>query len=244
MRSVRRKLNGQRAGDVILAPGITDYRRRVQYQTYDITPLLRSGENVLTVQLADGWYRGSTGAWGLRNQYGTETKLLAQLEITHTDGHVQTVCTDESWEWSNDGPYPLCGQQGWGSSGCRLCTQLQRKGKGDGASGHPSASDNVAVREHERLHAQLLRTPAGKTVLDFGQNIAGYAAFTLTARAGQTVTLRFGEMLDENGEFTQKNIQLSETSLPRPCSRSSIPARMAQTHIKPRLRFSASAMCW
>ncbi len=210
------KLNGQRAGDVILAPGITDYRRRVQYQTYDITPLLRSGENVLTVQLADGWYRGSTGAWGLRNQYGTETKLLAQLEITHTDGHVQTVCTDESWEWSNDGPIRFADNKDGEVVDAGCVPSYNGKAKATAHPVTPSASDNVAVREHERLHAQLLRTPAGKTVLDFGQNIAGYAAFTLTARAGQTVTLRFGEMLDENGEFTQKNIQLSRNKFTTP----------------------------
>ena len=80
------RLNGEKAGNFVLAPGITDYRKRVQYQTYDVTELLREGENVLTVQLADGWYRGSTGAWGIRSQYGTVTKFLAQLELTHADG--------------------------------------------------------------------------------------------------------------------------------------------------------------
>ena len=97
-------LNGRRVGDFILAPGITDYNKRIQYQTYDITDLLKTGENVLAVQMADGWYRGSTGAWGLKNQYGTETALLCQLEITGEDGKIQAVCSDETWEWCNDGP--------------------------------------------------------------------------------------------------------------------------------------------
>ncbi|MBQ6256219.1 MAG: alpha-L-rhamnosidase N-terminal domain-containing protein, partial [Clostridia bacterium] len=52
------ELNGRRVGDFILAPGITDYNKRMQYQTYDVTDLLHEGDNVLTVQLADGWYRG------------------------------------------------------------------------------------------------------------------------------------------------------------------------------------------
>lgn len=97
-------INGQRVGDFVRAPGITDYRKRIQYQIYDVTTLLQDGKNALTVQLADGWYRGSCGAWGLKNQYGTETKLLAQLELTHTDGSVQTVATDAGWDWLNDGP--------------------------------------------------------------------------------------------------------------------------------------------
>lgn len=86
-----------------LAPGITEYRKRIQYQTYDVTALLHEGSNVLCAELADGWYRGSVGAWGLKNQYGTETKLLAQLEIKYTDGTAQTVISDGSWLWSNDG---------------------------------------------------------------------------------------------------------------------------------------------
>lgn len=79
-------LNGSRVGDFVLAPGHTDYRKRVQYQTYDVTALLKNGQNTLTAELADGWYRGSCGAWGLKNQYGKQTKLLVQLEIEKTDG--------------------------------------------------------------------------------------------------------------------------------------------------------------
>ena len=98
------KLDGRKIGDICLAPGHMDYRKRVQYQTYDMTDMLRKGEHTLTVQLADGWYRGSIGAWGIRNQYGTETKLLAQLEITYEDGGYDAIMSDESWDWSNDGP--------------------------------------------------------------------------------------------------------------------------------------------
>ena len=79
------KINGKKIGDFILAPGITDYRKRIQYQTVDVTDLLKEGDNELFFMLADGWYRGSVGAWGMRNYYGSETKLLAQIEITYED---------------------------------------------------------------------------------------------------------------------------------------------------------------
>ena len=181
-------INGQRAGDFVRAPGITDYRKRIQYQIYDVTTLLQDGENALTVQLADGWYRGSCGAWGLKNQYGTETKLLAQLELTHTDGSVQTVATDAGWDWSNDGPIRFADNK-------------------DG---------EVVYANNERLKAKRITTPSGKTVLNFGQNIAGYAEFTVTAHIGQKIKLRFGELLDENGEFTQKNIQCSSKKITTP----------------------------
>lgn len=72
-------LNGGRIGDFVLAPGITDYKVRLQYQTYDVTEQLKTGVNTLDFALADGWYRGSAGAGGLTCEYGVETKLLAQL---------------------------------------------------------------------------------------------------------------------------------------------------------------------
>ena len=210
------KLNGQRVGDFVRAPGITDYRKRVQYQTYDVTDLLQNGENTLTVQLADGWYRGSCGAWGLKNQYGTETKLLAQLELTHVDGSVQTIVTDESWDWSNDGPIRFADNKDGEIVDARKEPTYSGKAKVSSHPVTPTASNNVPVTEHERLKAELITTPSGKTVLDFGQNIAGYAEFTVTAHAGQEIKLRFGELLDENGEFTQKNIQCSSKRITTP----------------------------
>ncbi|MGN0574224.1 MAG: alpha-L-rhamnosidase N-terminal domain-containing protein, partial [Acutalibacteraceae bacterium] len=97
------RINGEKAGDFCLAPGITDYTKRIQYQTYDVKDLIKSGENEITVELADGWYRGSVGAWGLKQEYGFETKFIAQLEIAYADGTVKTEITDEKWQWSNDG---------------------------------------------------------------------------------------------------------------------------------------------
>ena len=79
------RIDSRKVGNFCLAPGITDYRKRVQYQTYDVTDMVGKGSHRLTIWLADGWYRGSTGAWGLRNQYGTETKLLAQLELFYEE---------------------------------------------------------------------------------------------------------------------------------------------------------------
>ena len=226
------KLNGQRIGDFILAPGITDYRKRVQYQTYDVTKLLQSGENALTVQLADGWYRGSTGAWGLKNQYGTETKLLAQLEIMHTDGSVQTIITDESWDWSNDGPIRFADNKDGEVVNASNVPSYLGKAKITSHPVTPTASNNVPVTEHERLKPVCITTPSGKTVLDFGQNIAGYAEFTVTAHAGQKIKLRFGELLDADGEFTQKNIQCSNKKITTPLQQVIYTCTEGENHYK------------
>lgn len=201
------RLNGARIGDFVLAPGHTDYKKRIQCQAYDVLSLLKQGKNALTFELADGWYRGSCGAWGIRNQYGVETKLLAQLELTLTDGTTRTIDTDGTWEWSNDGPVRFADNKDGEVVNASYVPTYGRRARETACTVVPTASNNVPVTEHERFAPTLITTPSGKKVLDFGQNIAGYVEFSLTAKQGQRVLLRFGEMLDENGEFTQKNIQ-------------------------------------
>ena len=201
------KLDGQRIGNFVLAPGHTDYRKRVQYQTYDVTDMLGTGDHSLTVMLADGWYRGSCGAWGIRNQYGTETKLLAQLEITYTDGQRETVFTDESWDWSNDGPIRFADNKDGEVVNANREPSYSGKAKETSHRIIPTASNNVPVTEHEHFTPAISKAPNGKWLLDFGQNIAGYICLQLQAKEGQRLTFRFGELLDEAGNLTQKNIQ-------------------------------------
>ena len=200
-------INGERVGKFVLAPGHTDYTKRIQYQTYDVTSLVKEGENALCVWLADGWYRGSCGAWGLRNQYGTQTKLMARLELFDKTGACTVVTTDRHWEWSDDGPIRFADNKDGEIVDARMAPSYRGHAWERKNAVLPTASDNVAVTEHETFRPTLIRTPAGKRVLDFGQNIAGYVRFAFRAKAGQKIRLRFGEMLDAAGEFTQKNIQ-------------------------------------
>ena len=201
-------VNGKRVGDFVLAPGHTDYTKRIQLQTYDVTELLKNGENAITVELADGWYRGSCGAWGLRNQYGTQTKLYAQLEVTDKSGNKAVIGTDKTWAWSDDGEIRFADNKDG-----EIIEAWRTPSYGGFANETkcditPVSSNNVPVTEHERFSVQkVIPTPVGAKVLDFGQNIAGYIAFSVNAKKGQKIKLRFGEMFDENGEFTQKNFQ-------------------------------------
>lgn len=226
------RLNGSRIGDFILAPGITDYRKRVQYQTYDVTDLIKGGENTLTFQLADGWYRGSVGAWGLRNQYGTVTKLLAQLELTLKDGSIKNFSTDENWNWSNDGPIRFADHKDGEIIDASLTPGYNDRVRITTHDVIPSASNNVPITEHERLIPVIHKTPSGKILLDFGQNIAGYVEFTVQAKKGQRIFLRFGEMLDENGEFTQKNIQCSNKKKTTPLQQVEYLCKDGKNHYK------------
>lgn len=201
-------INGRRAGNFVLAPGHTDYTKRIQYQTYDVTSLIKEGENALTCELADGWYRGSCGAWGLKNQYGTQTKLLLQLEVYGADGSCTRICSDESWQWSNDGPVRFADNKDGEIVEASRTPSYGGRAKLAKCKVVPVSSDNVPLTEHEKFSSPgLIVTPEGKKVLDFGQNIAGYVQFTLRAAAGRKLKLRFGELLDDRGEFTQKNIQ-------------------------------------
>ncbi len=204
------RLCGEKIGSFCLAPGYTDYRKRVQYQTYDVTELLRQGENELTAYLADGWYRGSTGAWGLTYQYGRETKLLLQLTVSYTDGTAETVGTDSSWDWSNDGPIRFADNKDGEIVEAWRVPSFAGKAKETRHSVVPSASNNVPVTEHETCKPAISTAPNGKLLLDFGQNLAGYVSFSVEAKQGQRMLWRFGEMLDESGNLTLRNIQQSD----------------------------------
>ena len=196
-------LNGQRVGDFVLAPGTDDYRRRLQVQTYDVSALLKEGENELRVVLGDGWYRGNVGVDGLNNYYGSDLALLCQLEI---DGKTALV-SDESWEASQSGPIRQNDMQLGEGYDARMEDVSHWHGVQSADFGFDTlcGSDSVPIREQERFTGSLLTTPNGETVIDFGQNLAGYTELRVNARAGQKITLWHGETLDENGNFTQAN---------------------------------------
>ena len=212
-------INGKRVGRFHMAPGYTDYRKRVQYQTYDVMNLLGEGENELTVQLADGWYRGACGAWGLRNQYGKETKLLAQLEVIYQDGTKTIIGTDRTWAWSNDGSIRFADNKDGEIVEAFRMPSYTGSAKETTHPVVPTASNNVPVTAHEAFHPIITTAPNGKKLLDFGQNIAGYVRFRVSACRGQTMVWRFGELLDADGNLTLKNIQCSNQKITTPLQR-------------------------
>lgn len=208
------RLNGARVGDMVFAPGSTDYQKRIQYQTYDVTALIRGGVNVMTAELADGWYRGSNGGKGRTNTFGTVTKLLLQLELYDAEGRVSRICTDGSWAWSSDGPIRFADLKDGERVDARKSPTYSKKAKPVRCKANLTASDNVLVKEHERFSPEeLIITPSGKKVLKFPQNLSGYLSFRLSARAGQRIRIRLGEMM-KDGELSQKNIQMVHRGVP------------------------------
>ncbi len=198
-------LNGQRVGDFVLAPGTSTYDKRLFYQTYDVTEMLKEGENQVQVILGDGWYRSCSGVDGDRNLYGEDVALYFQLEV---DGRVVCV-SDESWEASQNGPIRQADMQ----QGEVVDARLEEIGAYHGVKvvklgvENLNCSNCVPIVEAERFPGRLFQTPNGETVIDYGQNLAGYVEFTVNAHGGDRIVLTHGEALDENGNFTAENFQ-------------------------------------
>ncbi|KAF5001974.1 hypothetical protein FDECE_10776 [Fusarium decemcellulare] len=209
------ELNGKRVGDYFLAPGWNCYDAQLNYQTYDVTKLLSSTQNCLGVRVAEGWFVGRLGfEGGRRNHWGSRTTLLAQLEVQLQDGTTYTVGTDDTWKVTR-GPIQQAeiydGERydataeipGWSSPGV---------GSGDWKTVDvlPPIAETVdltagfsePVRRIESVKPiELITTPSGKTVLDFGQNLVGYVRIkSVKGARGHAVTLSHAEVL-ENGEL-------------------------------------------
>lgn len=227
------KINDSRVGDQVLTPGFTDMERRRQYQTYDVTHLLTAGKNAIGVSLADGWARGRLGFSGKRNQFSTEIALWALLILTYPDGEKTVFVTDQSWKTTKNGPCRLSDLRdgeiydarmeidGWSSAGFDDSTWEPVHLKD--YSGIIEGTKGLPVREVRRLKGKLLDTPDGRTVIDFGENIAGYVEFCVSGKAGDEVKLVHGEVLDKAGNFTMRNFHFEGTpEMPIYCTKQEI----------------------
>jgi len=216
-------INGSRVGDRVLAPEWTDYLSRVQYQAYDVTEFLCSGENVIGAMLGDGWYIGNTGFFFVKPRiYGANRRLLVQLEVEFDDKTTEHVCSDGMWKIWEDGPirradhflgeiYDIRKEiPGWNSPGYDD-TGWNPVIIDDAANVHLVAQMNEPIRileEIEPISSKELKP--GTFLYDLGQNIAGWCKVRLDGMicdANATVTLRHGEMLDLDGSLFTANLK-------------------------------------
>ncbi len=218
-----RLLNGARVGNQLLTLGGRVDDCRLQYQTYDVTDAVQSGDNAIGVTLADGWYRGFLGFRNSRNLYGDQLGLILQLRIEYADGRVEHVVSDETWHAATG---PLLSADIY--NGETYDARLERIGwskTGYDDSGWQGVK--VLPRDVETLVAPLgppvrridevkpisiFQTPAGETVVDFGQNLVGWVRLRVQGEAGQTVTLRHAEVLDKDGNFYTDNLRTAEAT--------------------------------
>ena len=210
-------MNGKRIGDFIFAPGFTDPRKRLQYQTYDVTDLIEEGKNEITVLLGDGYFRGSSGSKGRVNTYGKKTGFLFQLELSYEDGNESTIISDSSFSWSNDGEIRFADMKDGERVDARMKPSFSGKAVEEEWKYHLSSSDNVSVKEREHFRAiRMTKTESGKTLFEFPQNLSGYISFKVQAKEGEKIHIQLGEMLDEKGELSLKNIQCIHKGKPSP----------------------------
>ena len=202
-------INGQRVSNDVLTPGWTAYHKRLQVQTWDVTPLL-AAENEITVLLGKGWYRSPLQGWRDNNIQTEMMKrpaaITAELTLTYQDGTTDTILTDESWTASEspirfselyDGEVYDATFSPAECPGAVLC---------DGPTETLIPQEGVPIRQQERLPAaRMFITPKGERVIDFGQEITGFLEVTADACAGDVVDVSFAEVLDKEGNFYTDN---------------------------------------
>lgn len=210
-------VNGQRVGDHQMAPGWTSYHHRVQYQTYDVTSLLQAGQNVIAVEVAEGWYAGRL-LWiaGLRNLYGDKPGFIAQLEIHGKEKNMLQIVSDQSWVCHPSPRLSASIYDGEAYDARELLpawTTLDLKED-------DTKWSNASVLEFDFANVQLVATDAppvritetvrpinvstsrsGKTLVDFGQNLVGRVEIRgVQKEEGHSVKIRHAEVL-EDGEL-------------------------------------------
>jgi alpha-L-rhamnosidase len=217
-------LNGKRVGDDVLAPGWTDYRERVEYQTYDVTANILPGANLLGALLAPGWYSTPLKWYQQPNNYGlTPPALLAQLRIEHADGSVQWIATDGEWKarqsdilkaeiYDGETRDARRSQPGWDTAG------FDEAGWSHAAAIDPKpliieAQDFQPIRVDRVLVAKsMTMEKPGVYLYDFGQNLAGVERIRVQGPAGTDVQVRVGEGTNADGTLYTENLRTAKAT--------------------------------
>lgn len=217
-------LNGRRVGDHLLAPEWTDYRQRVQYQTYDVTKQVQGGDNTVTALIGDGWYAGKIGLTMIvpggppRAIYGRQPALLLRLDIERSDGTTQTIVSDGTWESTLAGPVRVgdlldgetydAQRTAPGADPTRVADGWQAVAVRTAPTAKLVAQPNEPIGVTGELTPVAITTPKPDIhIFDLGQNMVGWCRLTTQGPAGTTVTLRHGEMLNPDGTLYTTNLR-------------------------------------
>lgn len=215
-------INGQRIGDHLLAPEWTSYRKRLQYQAYDVTEVVRAGTNAIGAFVGAGWYVGRIGFIRHRHIYGTRPQFLLHLRMELADGTSRTVVSDGSWKMTTDGPILsadlLDGEHydaqkemtGWDTP--EFDDTNWKPVRADEGLGSESLvwQRNEPIRIIRELKPVGVSQPKpGVYVFDMGQNMVGWCKIRVKGSTGTTVQLRHAEMLNEDGTIYTANLRSS-----------------------------------
>jgi alpha-L-rhamnosidase len=215
------RINGQRVGDHLLAPEWTFYPKHIQYQTYDVTGLLREGDNAVGALLAGGWWAGPLMA--KPSMENPQLCLRMRLDVEKADGSTQTIVTDPSWSATANTPILRSGiyfgesydatreQPGWDRPGFAASGWSPAKklsGQHDVDKAQLVAQCNEPIRVLKELSPVKMTEPKpGVYVFDMGQNMVGWCRVKLNTLAGTKITLRHAEMLNDDGTIYRANLR-------------------------------------
>src|ERR1022692_567405 len=215
-------LNGARLGKDLLTPDWTDYRKRVLYQTYDITKSIARGTNAIGVILGDGWYGSGLGWNGLRFNFGPPPlRFIAQVEIEYVDGQHQTIATDGTWKTSASAVLrselytgetydARLEQPGWDTAIFQDAAWTAAA-ISDAPPAVVSSQMSPTIQVTENILPKSVASPApGVFIFDMGQNLVGWAGLKASGPAGTKIRLRFAEILKPDGNIYRDNLRAAE----------------------------------
>jgi alpha-L-rhamnosidase len=220
--SYRMFLNGRRVGVDVLTPDFTDYRKRVLYQSYDVTNLLTRGKNIVGALLGDGWY-GSPLTWAGIHFFPAPDRLLAQLELNYSDGTHETIATDQSWKaaaspivkssiYGGEIYDARLEQPGWLNTGFDD-SQWESAVVLDPPSIAVSSQLTAPARVVATLDAKKITPLANGTyIFDMGQNMVGWTTLRVRGTSGTKVQLRFAEILNPDGTIYTANLRNADAT--------------------------------
>ena len=208
------KINGVRVGEDYMAPGWTVYGKRLQYFTYDVGEMLQGGCEIV-VGVGNGWYSSRGGFPSTKDgMYGKFPALIAALEIEYKNGKTDVVVTDETWQTAKS----ECTFTGIYDGEIYDATVVPVYENSVEILDYDKSVliplEGVPTRETERVAVkEIITTPKGECVLDFGQEVTGTIEFTLNAKGGETVRILHGEVLDKDGNFYNDNYRTARSEI-------------------------------
>ncbi|MDO5423729.1 MAG: glycoside hydrolase family 78 protein [Eubacteriales bacterium] len=205
-------VNGWRVENDFMAPGWTSYRKRLQYQFYDITDFLRE-ENEVAITVGNGWYKGILGFDCKPNRYGDRVAALAEIHILYEDGSRDVVATDESWKVRT-------GEIRYSEiyMGETIDTDEPEIREGTVTAvpfdkGILEVQESEPVRITQRIEPQKIFTdPQGRKLVDFGQNLTGLVEVKIKGVKGQKIVVRHAETLDKDGNFYPDTLRSAKST--------------------------------
>lgn len=204
-------LNGQTVGDYRMAPGWTSYHNRLQYQIYDVTEQLVE-ENKIAITVGNGWYKGILGFYCQPNQYGTQAGAFAELHVEYEDGSKEVIATDETWAVKT-------GEIRYSEiyMGETIDTDAPEIKEGkvvvkEFDKAVLTAQENEPVRITEKIVGkELIVTPKGEKLVDFGQIVTGVVEVHAKGEKGQKIVIRHAEVLDKDGNFYPETLRQAKS---------------------------------